>query len=268
MAWTLLAGLTWMAAGPVGDEGERASSPRARPSPSDATEAGDATEAASVEQWFATASAARRDGGADGRARALEAYGQVLRHARGHPRAAEAAFRRAEILRADERFDEAARTFAEAERIDPEGTFGQRARLERAHVARRCERFEEALRLYARVFGDARDSARQRARAAFWTGRTQAERGRSDDARVWFEWVAEHARDPVLRLRGFDEWMLAFVRTGDLEAAAGVLARARVSVANELRERTEIGARTRRALDNLRGPRVLESAVHARVRAR
>ena len=225
-------------------------------------------EVLAIDARFRLAARQKREGSTDGRARALATYGSILRDAPEHPRACEAAFRSGEIARASGRFDESCRSFAEAEMLDPVGVFGWRAHLERAHIARRSGRAEDALRLYADVFGDVRCKTRYRDEAAFWAGRTQAERGRSIDARAWFRWVCEHAEDPARRVRAYDEWMLGFVAEGDLEAAAGVLAQLRVRIAERLRESTDSGERTRRAFASMRAPKKLEEAVRTRHRTR
>lgn len=240
----------------------------AEPASNGASAPAQAPRPPTIDERFRSAADARRQGTPAGRARAAALYRGLSREAEDPSRAAEAAFRLGEVERARERFDDAAQAFAEVEMLDPNGPWGRRAGLERAHVARRAGRPDDALELYARVFGDVGHGARQRDEAGYWAGRVELERGDESGARLWFEQVAERAEDPVLRLRAYDQWMLGYLRSGDLEAAAGVLARARVGLAERVCELTENGARARRALERMRGPKELERATRERHRSR
>jgi tetratricopeptide (TPR) repeat protein len=181
--------------------------------------------------------------------------------------AAEAAFRAAEQLRILEEDLAALREleFVRAESPDP--TLRAKASLEAAHIERRRRNGERALDLYLALSADSTAPPRRRDEAALWVGKTYAQLGRFSDAERWLRRASERAGHALDRVRAFDEWCALYVGIDDLEAAAGVLATCRASLAPLLAEETRLGEAVREALDSMRSIPLLERAV-ARRRAR
>ncbi len=112
---------------------------------------------------------------------------------------------------------------------------------------------------------DAPDSApAQRDEAALRAGRANLELGRGDEARRLFERVATTAEDPTERVHGHDELALLWIGKGDLEAAAGELARCRSALRERALEETQLGARVRGALESMRCVEALRAAIARR----
>lgn len=209
----------------------------------------------------------------EARRRAADAYRAVRALGAGAaPRArelaAQAAFRAGELLRAGGWTAEAALELCAARALGDGTPVAARASLELGHVHRREGRAEDALDAYARALFDAGAPARWRDEAAYWSGRVQAELGRASEARRLWRRCADGARDPVCRVRAWDRLVLERVAAGDLEGAAGLLARAREELAPAARERTRHGARVGRALERMRGVPALADAVRRRFEAR
>ena len=211
---------------------------------------------------------AARRGGEGGRELAADAYRAVRTYHPGERSVgAEAAFRAGELLRAAGRLDEALVELRIARELGQGNPLAVRAELEVGHVHRRSGRFELALDAYCSV--QAHPDAPQRFRddAGLWEGRAWLELGRPEDARRSWERVARAAEDPVDRVRAFDLMALAWIESGDLEAAAGALDRARIDLGDAVVERTERGERVRRALARMRCIPRLRRAIAARARA-
>jgi len=181
--------------------------------------------------------------------------------------ASEAAFRAAEQLRILEADAAALREleFARVESPDPD--LRAKAALECAHIERRRRNGERALDLYLALSADSTAPPRRRDEAALWVGKTYAQIGRFSDAARWLRHCAERASHALDRIRAFDEWCALYIGIDDLEAAAGVLATARASLAPLLLEETRLGTAVRDALDAMRSIAALERAV-ARRRAK
>jgi len=181
--------------------------------------------------------------------------------------ASEAAFRAAEQLRILEA-DSAALLELEFARVEsPDPGLRAKAALECAHIERRRRNGERALDLYLALCADSTAPPRRRDEAALWVGKTYAQRGRFSDAERWLRRCAERASYALDRIRAFDEWCALYIGIDDLEAAAGVLATARASLAPLLLEETRLGTVVREALDAMRSISALERAV-ARRRAK
>jgi tetratricopeptide (TPR) repeat protein len=183
------------------------------------------------------------------------------------PRAAEAAFRAAELLRWCGDIDSAARELEWARQLPVASAFRVRAALELGHLERRRRRFERALDLYSAVANDPTASAHWRDEACIWAGKTHAALGRTGEAARWFTRVAEGQGDALDRVRAFDEWASSFVATGDIEAAMGVLARCRVALHERAQQLTSAGERMRLALQRMRCVNAVERAVAERRRS-
>jgi len=178
--------------------------------------------------------------------------------------AAEASFRAGELLRCAGDTPEA---LAELERVRVigEGTdFRARAGIELGHIERRRRNWSKALDRYLAVASDVGTGPHWRDEAAIWAAKTYAAMGEIGEARRHLVRVTEAAIDPLARVRAFDEWALTYVVTGDVEAALGVLARGRESVAESAREETELGDRIRRALARMRCIRAIERSIESR----
>lgn len=180
--------------------------------------------------------------------------------------AAEAAFRAGELLRRLEREPEARVEFARARELGPLTSFGVRAGLELAHLSRRAGELEAAHTEFEAVARDERAERRYRDDAALWMARIDLELGRVEVARNAFERLAETAESELDRIEAFDEWSGSFVDAGDLEAAAGVVARCRSALQDVAEEETPLGERVRNALARMSSVRRLEQAVRARQR--
>jgi tetratricopeptide (TPR) repeat protein len=199
------------------------------------------------------------------RARAVAVY-RALRaeHAHDRPTAALGAFRAGELLRADGDARGAGEEFAAARRLAGGGRLGARAGLELGHLARRAGLLDEALAHYALVASEADTPAAERDLARLWSGRAQADLGRHDEARATLDALAEGARDACARVAAFDELALAWIAAGDLEAAAGELARCRRELRSSALAATPEGERVRSALLRMRAVARLRTAVAER----
>lgn len=183
----------------------------------------------------------------------VEAY-QAVRvfHPAARALAAEAAFRAGEVLRAGA---EDARALAEFRWCVANGAgtdFQARARLEIGHLERRAERWREALEAYMDVASDARAAPARRDDGWLWAGTSWAALGRAEEARNAWRRVAEQGSDDLLRVQAYDELALAWLTSGDPEAAAGELARCLEALSARALEETESGERVRNALLRMR----------------
>lgn len=181
-------------------------------------------------------------------------------------RAAEAAFRAAELLRTGGDEAGAVRELEFVRALPAAQPLRARAGLELAHIERRGRRFERALDLYLSVSAEPDAPARRRDEAALWVGKTYALLGRFSDAQRWLRRGAERAVHALDRIRAWDEWCVLYLFQGDIEAAAGVLARCRVSLAEVSEEQTRLGEAVRDALERMRCIALLERAVERRRR--
>jgi hypothetical protein len=179
---------------------------------------------------------------------------------------AEAAFRAGELLRSTGDGEGALAEFTIARDGPGRGPFRVRALLEIGHVHRREGRHGAALDAYLAASTDAAAAVRWREEASVWAGRVYAAQSRWEDARRVLEPVALRAEDPLQRIDAFDELALVFVSAGDLEAAAGELARCREALADASLEESDLGERVRGALQRMRSIARLEQAIAARVR--
>jgi tetratricopeptide (TPR) repeat protein len=181
---------------------------------------------------------------------------------------AEAEFRAGERLRAAGRLEEARRCFEAARAVEGGGDFAARAALELAALARRQGRAQDALAHCLDLLADPAALPRRREEAELQAARLflalgQAELGRDRLARL-----ARGASDARTRLLAYDEWSLALILAGDLEAAAGALEECRVALRETARERTALGASVRAGMDRLRSPEALARALRERARSR
>lgn len=177
---------------------------------------------------------------------------------------AEAAFRCGELLRRLDRDSESRASFARAKELGGLTSFGARASLELAHASRRASEFDAAKAEFDALARDERAERRYRDDAALWSARMDAELGHADVARRAFEVLAQSAESALDRIEAYDEWCVSFVEAGDLEAAAGVLARCREALRDVSEEETPLGERVRNALTKMSSVRRLERAVRAR----
>ncbi|MBL8862483.1 MAG: hypothetical protein JNK02_10790 [Planctomycetes bacterium] len=204
-------------------------------------------------------------GRAAARLRVAEAYRAVREHFPGDAAAcAEAAFRRAELLRQAAELETARAEYAIARERGAGTPWRVRAALELGHLERRAGRRPQALGAYEAVIADAAASPGQRDEAALASARVLAELGRSADAiRVWSR-VADHGDDPLDRIRAHDAWAGELLERGDLEGSAGVLARCREALADAAQEESRLGERVRAALASMRTIEELARAVAKR----
>ncbi|MCE9595477.1 MAG: hypothetical protein K8S98_14915 [Planctomycetes bacterium] len=197
----------------------------------------------------------------------LDAYRAVaVQWPDAHAAAAEAAFRSGELLRRLDREAEARPEFVHARELGAGTAFGVRAGLELGHLSRRAGEFEVARAEFEAVARDERGERRYRDDGALWAARMDAELGRIDVARRAWEALTTAAESPVDRIEAFDDWAASFVDAGDLEAAAGVLARCREALRDASEEETPLGERVRSALARMGSVRRLEQAIRARER--
>lgn len=196
---------------------------------------------------------------------AVEAY-QAVRvfHPEARTVAAEAAFRAGEILRSAEQDGPAAAEFRWCAQHARGTDFRARARLELGHLERRAERWREALELYVDVAADPEAAPARREDAWLWAGGAWSALGRTEDARTAWRRVAEQGSDDLLRVRAFDELGLSWLAAGDVEGAAGELARALEALSPRALEETESGERVRDALLRMRIVEELPRAIAAR----
>jgi tetratricopeptide (TPR) repeat protein len=199
------------------------------------------------------------------RRRVVETYREVRERFPGQSAAiAESAFRAGELLRSSGAEREARAEFELARAAGAGTPFRARAGLELGHLARRAELYEDALAHYRGVLGEAESPAAQRDQAALWAGRTCVELRRDKEARELFRRAAEVALDPCDRVEAYDALALGWIDAGDLEAAAGELARGREALRAAALEATPTGARVRSALLNMRAVERLKRAIAQR----
>ena len=200
------------------------------------------------------------------RARAVQVYASLRRRfPLARDEAALGAFRAGELLRSDGRAQAAGEEFEAARRLARPGELQARAGLELGHLARRAGLHAEALAHYADVAAGARTAPRERDLARLWSGRSQAALGRHREARATLEALAQGARDATLRVSAFDERALSWIVEGDLEAAAGELARCRRELRARALEQGPQGERVRSALRRMRAVGRLRAAVAERL---
>jgi len=201
------------------------------------------------------------------RVRAADAYRAVREHFGGDAAAcAEAAFRRADLLRQSGDVESARVEYGVARERGAGTPWRVRGALELGHLERRAKRLPQALSAYEAVVADAAAAPGQRDDASLWTARVLADMGRSEDAiRTWTR-VADSADDPLDRIRAHDQWAQELIARTDLEGAAGVLARANEKLAEAAQEESRLGERVRAALFNMRAIEELARAVEARKR--
>lgn len=181
---------------------------------------------------------------------------------------AEAAFRAAELLRANGEVPAALKEFQWARDQGGDSPFRVRAMLEIGHVERRAKHLQASLSAYEAVMSAAAATQRQKDDAALWVGTVYAQLERLEDARRVWQRVADGADDPLDRVRAYDELASAAVAQGDLEAAAGILERCREALAAVAAEETKLGDRVRGALAGMRAHDELQRAVADRERAK
>ncbi len=205
----------------------------------------------------------------EARLRAADAYGAVREHFPAATEAcAEAAYRRADLLRQAGDLAGARADLAFARERGAGTPWRVRAALELGHLERRAKRPAPAMAAYEAVIADAAATPGQRDDASLWSGRVLSDLGRGEDAvRLWTR-IADHGDDPLDRVRAFDLWARELVTRGDLEGAAGVLERCRERLADAAQEETRLGERVQSALANMGAIEVLARAVEARERSR
>jgi len=199
------------------------------------------------------------------RMNAAEAYRVVRRYfpeERGL--GGEAAFRAGELLRAGGEERCALEEFRVARELSDGGEFAFRASLEIGHLLRRRGDPSGALDAYLDVIADARAEPRWCDDAAIWAGRVWYEMKQVEEARRWWNRVAEGGEDPCDRVRAYDQLALALIDEGDLEGAAGVLDVCRRRLSDVALEETPRGERTRNALTNMRAVDALRIAIARR----
>jgi tetratricopeptide (TPR) repeat protein len=205
------------------------------------------------------------------RVRALEAALDAYRSVSAfwpdaHGTAAEAAFRSGELLRRLDRESESRAEFLRARELGVGTSFGVRAGLELGHLSRRAGDLEVARAEFEAVARDERGERRYRDDGALWVARMDAELGRIDAARRAWEALSTAAESPTDRIEAFDDWATSFIDAGDLEAAAGVLARCSEAMHDASEEETPLGERVRSALARMGSVRRLAQAIRARER--
>ena len=197
--------------------------------------------------------------------RALAAYEDVVTR---FPEAAsvtsEAAFRAGELRRRFEEDDEALRLFARAREVAPRGPFAHRAAFAEAVLLRDRGSWDPALEVLATVEADESGPRARRERGALEAARTLPLAGRDDAARAAFQRLALRAADPFVLAKAHDEWALRLVAIGDLEGAAGVLARCRDALRDPAAQQTETGRRLTELLEELRCIDALKTAIERR----
>jgi len=196
------------------------------------------------------------------RIRAADAYRAVREHFGGDAGScAEAAFRRADLLRQSGDIESARAEYGVARERGADTPWRVRGALELGHLERRAKRLPQALSAYEAVIADAAAGPGQRDDASLWTARALADMGRSADAiRTWTR-VADSADDPLDRIRAHDQWAQELIARADLEGAAGVLARANEKLAEAAQEESRLGERVRAALSNMRAIEELARAI-------
>lgn len=206
---------------------------------------------------------------ADARRRAIDAYGAVRAHfGRDAAVCAEAAYRRAELLRQDGDLDSARADFRVARERGTGTPWRVRAALELGHLERRARRTAEALSAYEAVVADDAAAPGQRDDAALWAASVLADLGRAADAVRTWKRVGEEGDDPLDRIRAFDAWAQNLVARGDLEGAAGVLERCRERLSDAAQEESRLGERVVAALAAMRAQEDLARAIERRERER
>jgi len=135
-------------------------------------------------------------------------------------------------------------------------------------LERRAERWTEALGAFLRAAHVDGAPAQLREDAACAAARAHFELGELDAGRRLLREVAEDSRNVFTRIRAYDAWAASYVRTHDLEAAAGVLELCRTATRELAFEETPRGERVRLALERMRVIGALERAVAARRAAR
>lgn len=135
-------------------------------------------------------------------------------------------------------------------------------------LERRAERWTEALGAFLRAAHVDGAPAQLREDAACAAARAHFELGELDAGRRLLREVAEDSRNVFTRIRAYDAWAASYVRTRDLEAAAGVLELCRTATRELAFEETPRGERVRLALERMRVIGALERAVAARRAAR
>ncbi len=195
----------------------------------------------------------------------VAAYRAVRQHwPQAYEQCAEAAFRAGELLRAGADFAGAQTEFEYVRALNVDTPFRSRAGLEIGHLQRRSKHAEPALDAYLAVVDDPKSEPARRDEAALWAGRLYTELGKPNEARRQWEAVAQRSEDSMQRIDAWDELALALVDSGDLEGAAGWIAKARETLADAALEETAQGERVRGALERMRAIRRLERAVAAR----
>lgn len=177
---------------------------------------------------------------------------------------AEAGFRAGELLRSSGDFAAAQAEFVFVRSVSQRSSFRARAGLEIGHLERRAKQAARALDAYLAVVNDPLSEPARRDEAALWAGRIYAELGKLDEARRQWEAVAQRAEDPLQRIDAWDELALELVDGGDLEGAAGWIAKAREIMTDVALEETAQGERVRNALEHMRAIHRLERAIAAR----
>lgn len=201
------------------------------------------------------------------RASAAAAYRAVREHYPAEAAAcAEAAYRRADLVRQSGDVESARAEYAVARERGAGTPFRVRASLELGHLERRAKRAPEAIAAYEAVVADPAAGPGQRDDASLWLGRVLADLGRGDDAVRTWKRVAENGDDPLDRIRAFDQWAQLLVAKTDLEGAAGVVERCREQLADAAQEESRLGERVRAALTNMRAVDELARAVEKRER--
>jgi tetratricopeptide (TPR) repeat protein len=177
---------------------------------------------------------------------------------------AEAGFRAGELLRGEGDPEGARGEFLYVRGLSAPTPFRSRAGLELGHLERRSKRHAQALAAYLALVDDPKTEPEFRDEAALWAGRAYLALDKPEEARRQWKAVAARAEDPLQRIEAWDELALDLVEVGDLEGAAGWIARARESLADAALEETAQGERVRKSLERMRAIRRLERAVSAR----
>jgi tetratricopeptide (TPR) repeat protein len=179
-------------------------------------------------------------------------------------RSAVARSRAGELARAGGDLELAERELALAVERLPGSALAARARLELGNVQRRAGDERAALATYEESLFDPSTPERERGLAWYWRGRSLEVLGDEAGARRSWREAASAGRDPPLRARACDRLARSWIRAGDGPAAASVVARCREELAATAAEATELGRRTRSALERMLAPRMLDALEHAR----
>lgn len=172
----------------------------------------------------------------------------------------EAAFRAAEIWRADGYDSAAIAGFRSARDLGAGTPFRPRATLELGHLARRRMNWSSALDAYFELSHDEGARRVDRDAALYWSGVVWLNLDELDAARRAWRWVSQFAERPLARVRSYDQLSLLEFNCGNLTGARDVLAVCDTRLRALASEFTVLGASVRGALARMRSRRCVANA--------